>query len=102
MRRYEKCDESYSLLIENLPDEIDVIFCGGTELYRKAVLVSLYDESIEYDVLKIKNEDNAILLADSLEAVEQYNPKYVLQIDKDEWIGLWGEEAYNSLANIYN
>lgn len=102
MRRYEKCDETYSLLKENLPDEIDVIFCGGTELYRKAVLVSLYDESIEYDVLKIKNEDNAILLADSLEAVEQYNPKYVLQIDKDEWIGLWGEEAYNSLANIYN
>lgn len=100
-RRYSFCDATYTLLNEcDTLDDMD-IYCVGTETYRKSILVSLYDQDIIYDLQNVETNDDTILLANTVESLDIYQPTYILQLDQNEWIGLWDSSIKETLEARY-
>ncbi|MCM1496835.1 MAG: hypothetical protein NC124_00010 [Clostridium sp.] len=100
-RRYNSCNATYTLLNEcDTLEQMD-IYCVGTENYRKSILVSLYDRDIFYDLQSVETDQDTILLADTVESFDVYQPPYIVQLDQNEWIGLWDSSLKDELEAGY-
>lgn len=95
-RRYETADATYELLENDWGQDQGSIYCAGTENYRKAVLVMLYDKRIQYDCNQLETQDNTVVLTNRITDLENYRAPYVVQLDNSEWVGIWNEEMYNA------
>jgi len=100
-RRYRASNATYELLNDKAFGNENAIYCIGDETYRKSVLVSCYDKDIHYNLSNIQITDDTILLANDVKHFEKYQPDYVYQLDKNEWIGIWDEYLSNSLSENY-
>jgi len=100
-RRYQACNGTYELVKNNLEADSAELYCSGTEIYRKGVLFSLYDEEVEFDEKKIKKDDGAMILSNKLEKLKEFKPEYIIRLDNNEWAGIWGETLYNSIGENY-
>ncbi|MDD6071998.1 MAG: hypothetical protein PUC12_14490 [Clostridiales bacterium] len=100
-RRYEMSNATYELFQnDEIPDDKQV-YCLGNDTYKKAVLVSAYDEKIEYDSAKMQVDNNVVLLTNRVDDLENYNVSYIFQLDKNEWIGFWDEKLNDSFEKKY-
>lgn len=100
-RRYQACDGTYELVKYNLKTEPVKLYCSGSEVYRKSVLFSLYDEEIEFDKEQITKNDGTVILSNKPEQLEEFEPEYIIQLDSNEWAGIWGKSLYNSVEGNY-
>ncbi len=95
-RRYEASNATYELLQNDWNQENSNIYCAGTENYRKAVLVTAYDKAIEYDMEQLTIQDNTVILTNKESELADYQAPYVIQLDNNEWVGIWDEATYNA------
>ncbi|MBQ4058663.1 MAG: hypothetical protein IJD40_07010 [Lachnospiraceae bacterium] len=101
-RRYMMSNSTYELLKnEESLNEKD-LYCSGSGLYKKAVLVSSYDqEDIIYAFDKIQNNKDAVLLSNRVKDLEKYNATYIYQLDKNEWVGFWDDALTDDFEKKY-
>lgn len=100
-RRYEVCDETYEFVHRDLKTASAKLYCIGSETYRKGVLVTLYDEAIEFDRKQIQTGEGTIILSNKLDTLQEFQPEYIIVLDDNEWAGIWGDTLYNSFKGNY-
>ena len=100
-RRYQACNATYSMIKKDKLLDSKNIYCLGTEVYRKAVLVSAYDKNIGYDAKEIQINKDAVLLSNRVKDLEKYNATYIYQLDKNEWVGFWDDKITDDFEKIY-
>ncbi|MDE6626976.1 MAG: hypothetical protein K2K56_11490 [Lachnospiraceae bacterium] len=100
-RKYNACDATYALLEEETIFSDKNIYCAGTEMYRKGVLIAAYDKDIVYNLQDVQVNEDTVLLSNTVDTFEEYRPSYVFQLDSNEWIGIWDEELKSVLEKRY-
>lgn len=100
-RRYAMSNATYELLQNEEELEDKKIYCLGDDTYKKAVLVTAYDEDIEYDSREMKRDDNSVLITNSVEDLQECNAAYIFKLDQNEWIGFWDEELRDGFEKEY-
>lgn len=100
-RRYNACDATYALLESDTLFIDKNVYCAGTEIYRKGVLIAAYDKDIIYNLQNIQADEDTVLLSNKVDVFEEYQPSYVFQLDSNEWMGIWDEELKPILEERY-
>lgn len=100
-RRYEASNATYELLKQHTDFADKDIYCIGSEVYRKAVLVACYDKDIQYSSDNLEPDNDTILISGKVEGIEKYQPPYIFQMDNNEWIGVWSVELKQILEQKY-
>lgn len=100
-RKYNACDATYALLEDETIFSDKNIYCAGTEMYRKGVLIASYDKDIVYNLQDVQVDEDTVLLSNNVDTFEEYQPSYVFRLDSNEWIGIWDEELNSVLEKRY-
>lgn len=79
------------------------LYCIGTDSYKKILLFLCYDvKDIIYDETEIVPNTGDILVGNSLKNMSLYEPKYIYQLDSNEWAGVWDEDLYHLIRERYH
>lgn len=81
---------------------IENVYCVGVDQYKKTLLMVCYDDDVIYDVKNIQPGPGDVAVGNSEQLILQYNPKYIYQLDKNEWIGLWDDTLNTIFKAQYN
>lgn len=102
VKRGTLVDASYQVIKSRDAYGIENVYCLGANNFRKTMLFKCYDEDIIYDMRDIQLADRDIAVSDKKKAIMNYNPKYIYQMDDNEWIGLWDDELNKIFQEKYN
>ena len=99
-KRYRNGDGIYALINTGALDGYDV-YCTGSGIFRKSVLLLNYDDGIEYRMSEFKEDPDTVLVTDKQEKLQKYHAPYMYKLDGNEWIGVWSEELSEELEQTY-
>ncbi|MDE5779093.1 MAG: hypothetical protein K2I10_11390, partial [Lachnospiraceae bacterium] len=87
-RRYEMSNASYELMESSLLPEDVKVYYGGTGLFGKAILVTLYNKDVTYlkGVKNLPDLENAVLLTNNPEKYSVGTECHIFQLDSNEYI----------------
>lgn len=91
-RRYKVTDAAYQLLEEEEALESSKIYCAGTDYYKRSLLIMCYDDEIVYDEKDMQAGLDTVMVSNKPEYILEYEPKYIYQMDNNEWVGIWDEK----------
>lgn len=102
-RRYEMSNASYALLESGVLDEVEQINYGGSGMFSKAVLVTLFNRRVTFveDLNAVTDLDNQVILTDMPGKYLKHEEAYIYQLDKNEFIMTTNEGLSNELKESY-
>mgnify|MGYP001082379881 CR=1 FL=1 len=102
-RRYNMSNATAALLDELQVNE-DITMCfSGTEMYNKAILVTLFNKNCKYvdDMNTYTDLENTILFTNKPEDYPVKDNIYTFQLDDNEYLLTGNEGIYNQLERSY-
>ena len=99
-KRYRMGNATYNLINSGNVSDKDV-YCVGSDLFRKAVLVLNFDDEIEYRMSEFKESDEAVLVTNDVEYLIKYGAPFIYKMDGNEYVGLWDKALNEKFDDIY-
>lgn len=99
-KRFRMGNATYELMNSGQVDDKEV-YCVGSDLFRKAVLVLNYDDDIEYRMSKFEESESAVLVTNSVDYLEKYNAPHIYRMDGNEYVGVWDDGLNKEFEGIY-
>ncbi len=100
-KRYDKSNGVHKLL-QSAEIKDSTVCCMGSSSFKKAVLVSEYsEENILYYGDEFELVENTIMITDKKDRLEEFQPKCILKLDNNEWVGVWNLKTAEQLKKLY-